>query len=129
MTYLSPALRAEVEPHRKSRGMVVKEINGQQVKPVADSQIMVIGDSFTNFGLPSGANFVACLSRFVNQPVSLLNVDGNTDHAFKEMARNPEILEPVKAVVWIANQSSFTTPYISGWPKEWTIPPGIKRKR
>lgn len=128
MNYLTLEKRQEVDPLRKITCRVVNSQDGQPLKPAANAPILVIGDSFTDYGVPPGGAFASWLSRYVNQTVGLLRFDGHTDHAFKEMARNPEILKSVQTVVWINNQGSFTTPYVSGWPTAWKIPPASPRK-
>ncbi len=127
-SYLTLEKREEVDSVRKITCRIVNSRDGQPLKPATKAPILVIGDSFTDYGAPPGGAFSAWLSRYINQPVALLRFDGHTDHAFKEMARNPEILESVKAVVWVNNTASFTTPYVSGWPTAWKIPPAIRRK-
>ena len=126
--YLTLERRDEVDPVRKTTCRIVNSLDGQPLKPAAKAPILVIGDSFADYGAPPGGAFSSWLSRYLNQTVALLRFDGHTDHAFKEMARNPEILESVKAVVWVNNSASFSTPYVSGWPTTWKIPPAIRRK-
>ncbi len=125
--YLTPQQQAAVTPRRKISCRMVSTMQGAPVKPAAKAPILVIGDSFTDYGAAPGTTFSAWLSRYLNQPVALLRFDGHTDHAFREMARNPEILAQVKAVVWINNQGSFASPFAAGWPKEWKIPAAARR--
>ena len=127
--FLPPANRAPLLVHCKSGGLIVKERNGQQVQPQKKSSILVAGDSFLNYSFPPGANFAACLSKFINQPVSMLEIDGSKAQIFEEMARNPEILDGVKAVVWVMSHKGFAFPYNKGWPAKWTIPPAQRRVR
>ena len=122
MVHLPPKCFEELGPYRKVDVSFVTTLSGEPVKPLPGSQVLVTGDSFVDYGTAYHGTYSAHLSRCLNLPVSLLRFDGNTVQSFREIARDPELLNGVKAVVWVVNTGAFSTPFTVGWPKDLRLP-------
>lgn len=106
--YLTDELRALVEPKRA--GVYWDNVaTGPAPAPVvaAESPILITGDSFVNYGYPFSGGIVGHLARLTNQPVSVLQVSGNTVNTFQDMFRDRDILKGKKVVIWIMNYQPF----------------------
>jgi hypothetical protein len=87
---------------------------GRCARPVLDdetSPIVCIGDSYN-------AGFLELLAREVNLPVHNLSGGGQTSDAFKDLVRDPSLLEHARVVVWLVCDSSLKGP--------WPVPPKVR---
>lgn len=121
----APYLKAEVgtafpalDPEQRRRAIAAQPRTQPAVshctRPIHDetSPIVCIGDSYN-------AGFIELLAREINLPVHNLSGGGHTSHAFKDMLRDPGLLDRAHVVVWLVCDSSLKGP--------WPMPPKIRR--
>lgn len=120
---LTGAERQEVGDAVNTHVMRVRKVSdGTPVAPVDESAIVIMGDSYTNQSLfvAPGSGISALIAKGANQPVTIVSTAGGTTEPVKDLARNPELLDKVKVVIWIIKNPGFTNP--------WTpLPPLPKR--
>jgi alginate O-acetyltransferase complex protein AlgJ len=84
------------------------------------SPVLVTGDSFVSFGYPLSGGLVGHIALAINQPVSVIQTDGNVVATFQDMFRDPSILAGKKVVVWVINDEPVG--FDQMFPKEFRIP-------
>jgi hypothetical protein len=109
---ITPAERTEVEDAiDATRFTTVTTRGGAPFQEPAESQVVVIGDSFTHYfqlAISVGTGIDALLSKEINIPVSNVSSAGATTAPIKEFLRRPELLRNRRVVVWIV-----TSPIVS----------------
>jgi hypothetical protein len=102
--------------------IVKKKTNGESFVPVDDCPIMIIGDSYTDYtraSFASGSGIAAQVSKGINQPVTVLTVQGGNLQPIKELLRDQDLLSQTQAIVWIVENVGFT----NSWPALPVLPP------
>jgi hypothetical protein len=110
--------RAASEPD--VTGPHVLDVHNKPFQPAKSSSVVLMGDSFCtalNYLLGPGAGLDAEISRRINMPVALWQVDGGTVQTIKDVARDPEMLKGVKVIVWVMQDQSVCN------PTAWRLPP------
>ncbi len=83
---------------------VIRTDNGQPFRDDAESEILLLGDSFLRIyeqDEPGSAGFIAHLAKELKQPVtSLVNDGGASTLVRQELHRRPALLKNKKVVVW-----------------------------
>jgi hypothetical protein len=93
----SPVIEERIQPESIRATQVVDT-------SASNAEVLVLGDSFSRIfqtDEPRDAGFIAHLSRHLGQPVaSLVNDGGASTLVRQELFRRPQLLEPVKVIVW-----------------------------
>jgi lysophospholipase L1-like esterase len=83
---------------------VVRDDTGQLYQDQADSEVLVLGDSFLRIyqqDEPGSAGFLAHLAKDLKQPVASLVSDGGASTRVRqELHRHPKLLKNKRVVVW-----------------------------
>jgi hypothetical protein len=83
---------------------VLRDDAGQLYQDQADSEVLVLGDSFLRIfqqDEPRSAGFIAHLAKELKQPLaSLVNDGGASTLVRQELHRRPELLKHKRVVVW-----------------------------
>ena len=100
----SPQVANAYPPEEMECSKVVREDTGEPYQASADSEVLVLGDSFLRIyerDEPGSAGFTAHLSRELATPVaSIINDGGASTLVRQELSRKPQLLRNKKVVVW-----------------------------
>ena len=100
----SPQVVNAFPPEETACTQVVREGTGEVYQDSADSEVLVLGDSFLRIyerDEPGSAGFTAHLARELAMPVaSIINDGGASTLVRQELSRKPELLRNKKVVVW-----------------------------
>lgn len=99
-----PGLERAMEPETIACSQVVCREPHGLYRDAADSQVLVLGDSFLRIyekDEPGAAGFIAHLARELRQPLASIVSDGGASTLVRQdLYRRPELLENKKVVVW-----------------------------
>lgn len=99
-----PALERRTKPETTTCMQIVDPATGKVYRDDADSEILVLGDSFLRIyesDQPGSAGFVAHLAKALGCPLaSLVNDGGASTLVRQELCRRPALLANKKLVIW-----------------------------
>ncbi len=100
----SPQILAAIPPESTTCKQVVREDTGQPYEDSADSDVLVLGDSFLRIyerDEPHAAGFTAHLAQQLGMPLTTIINDGGASTLVRqELSRKPQLLQNKKVVVW-----------------------------
>jgi hypothetical protein len=98
----------------------IKMTDGKPFDWSDSAPILVVGDSFVDYGYSKGATIGGHIGRLLNVLVGAMPIAGNRTQAFQEMFRNPELLKGKKVVVWVVNSRLIFDP--NAWDRKFGPP-------
>ena len=118
--YLTSEEESRAMPLINFKATKVTPRAGGDFKYVANSPILVVGDSFTH-SVVTGTGFGPKLALATNSTVNLLSFSGSTIEPFRELFRDPELLKTTKVIIWVLGEVGFVNP--GAYPANLVTPP------
>jgi hypothetical protein len=114
--FLTPEQLASVRDYSWA-GAQILDLQDQPIAPADSSAVMIIGDSFAGISIKPGMSVAALLAYRLNLPTSSRTSSGATVDAIKDFAREPELLQNRRVIVWVTTAGS-----VFGAGKSWSLP-------